>query len=311
MDDVQGQPKRGMGWGLTASVLLHVLIPALLLFRLPETKAEAPKEETVKVDIVPEKDAPKPPEPKAAEKPPPPPPPPQQETKLEQPQNVPIPTLRPVFQFGQKEQGPEQQDGSAADGTKDAADELIDKKPDAPEAEEPKAATEEAAKEPPKDDLPGVPDILKALEQQEAASAATAGKPVEDKAATPKPAEAKQLTAARKIFSDTSLGGQSAVLAMGDMPREVRISQLCATELKEQLRHGTPRFSPEILPAFRLRYGNVLDVPKAAFRASRRWYDVSFRCEVDDGGLKVVSFAFKVGDAVPRSEWQARKFPAD
>ncbi len=51
--------------------------------------------------------------------------------------------------------------------------------------EEPKAVTEEASKEPPKDDLPGVPDILKALEQQEAASAAAAGKPVEEKAATP------------------------------------------------------------------------------------------------------------------------------
>jgi len=308
MDDVQDVPKRGKEWAFVTSGVLHALIAAMLLLKLPETKAEPPKDEAVKVDIVPEKEAPKPPEQKAAEQPPPPPPP-QQDAKTEQPSNVPVPTLRPVFEFGQKDQGPSQQDGSAADGEKDATDELADKKPDAPKAEEPKAVTEEAAKEPPKDDLPGVPDILKALEQQEAASAAAAGKPVEEKAQTPKPADAPELKKARKLYSEAAVGGQAAVTAMGDMPREARVGQLCATELREQLRHATPRYNPLMLPAYRLRYGNVLDVPKAAFRTPSDWYDVSFRCEVDDEGLKVVSFAFKIGAPVPESDWKARKFP--
>ncbi|MCD2175925.1 DUF930 domain-containing protein [Rhizobium sp. C4] len=310
MDDVLDVPKRGKGWAFVTSAVLHAVIAALLFLKLPETKPEPPKDEAVKVDIVQEKDAPKPPEEKAADQPPPPPPPPpQQEAKTEQPANVPVPTLRPVFEFGQKDQGPSQQDGSASEGEKDATDELADKKPDAPKAEEPKAVTEEASKEPPKDDLPGVPDILKALEQQEAASAAAAGKPVEEKAATPKPADAPELKKARKLYSDAAVGGQAAVMAMGDMPRETRVGQLCATELREQLRHATPRYNPLMLPAYRLRFGNVLDVPKAAFRTPSDWYDVSFQCEVDDGGLKVVSFSFKVGDRVPQSEWKARRFP--
>ncbi|MET3612049.1 hypothetical protein ABID16_000354 [Rhizobium aquaticum] len=305
-------PKRGNGWAYITSVVLHAAIAAALLLKWPEPKPEPPKDEAVKVDIVQEKDAPKPPEEKQAEQqpaPPQPPPPPQEQAKTEQPANVPIPTLRPVFEFGQKDQGPAQQDGSAADGEKDAPDDLADKKPDAPQAEEPKAVTEEASKEPPKDDLPGVPDILKTLEQQEAASAAATGKPVEEKAATPKPADAPELKKARKLYSEAAVGGQAAVAAMGDIPREARVGQLCATELREQLRHATPRYNPMMLPAYRLRFGNVLDVPEAAFRTPGDWYNVSFRCEVDDGGLKVVSFAFKVGDRVPQSEWKARKFP--
>lgn len=309
MDDVEVVPRRGKGWAFVTSAVLHAAIAAALFLKWPDKKPEPPKDEGVKVDIVQEKDAPKPPEEKAAEQPPPPPPPPQDDAKAEPPQNPPIPTLRPVFQFGQKEEGAAQQDGSASDGEKDVPDELTDKKPDAPQAEEPKSVTEEASKEPPKDDLPGVPDILKALEQQEAASTAAAGKPVEEKAATPKPAEAPELKRARKLYSEAAVGGQAAIAAMGDIPREARVGQLCATELREQLRHATPRYNPMMLPAYRLRFGNVLEIPQAAFRTPGEWYNVSFRCEVDDGGLKVVSFAFKVGDPVPRSEWKARKFP--
>lgn len=314
MSDEAEKPRRGLWWGFPASVLLHVAIAALLLLKLPDMSHTPPKEEAVKVDIVPEKEAPKPPEPpapKPAEKAAEPPPKPQEEAKLEEPpQKVPLPVLRPVFQFGQKDEGPEKQDGSASHGDKDAADDLAEKKPEAPKADQPDATTKETPKEPVKDETPGVPDILKAIDQQDAANAAAAGKPVEQKAATPKPSDAPKMQEARRIFSDTALGGQSAVLAMGDMPRDVRISQLCATELREQLRHATPPYSPEMLPSIRLRYGNVLDVPKAAFRTRSTWYDISFRCEVDGPATRVLSFAFKVGEPVPRSEWRARGFPS-
>lgn len=315
MSEEQDVPKRGMRWGLPASALLHVLVAVLLLLKLPATEQQPPKEETVKVDIVPQDEAPPPPQEKPAEEPPAPPPPPpppaqQEQAKVEPPPKVPIPTLRPVFQFGQKDEGPKKEDGNAAEGRTDDADTKPDEKPDAPEAKPaPEVKTADAAPEQPKDDVAGVPDILKALEQESADKADDVGKPEEKTATAPEPAKAEQLTAARKIFSDTALGGQAAVLAMGDLPRDQRISQLCATELREQLRHATPKYSPELLPAFRLRFGNVLDVPKAAFRTRRDWYDLSFRCEVDEPATRVLSFAFKVGDRVPQSEWKARGFP--
>jgi hypothetical protein len=97
--------------------------------------------------------------------------------------------------------------------------------------------------------------------------------------------------------------------AMGDLPRELRASQLCTTELREQLRYGTPAYRPEMLPAYRLDAGNVLAVPDAAFRAEGAWYNLSFRCTVDDGALRVIGFALTVGEPIPREDWAARGFP--
>jgi hypothetical protein len=34
-----------------------------------------------------------------------------------------------------------------------------------------------------------------------------------------------------------------------------------------------------------------------------------FRCEVDADATKVVSFAYDVGDPVPRAQWRSRGFP--
>jgi hypothetical protein len=96
---------------------------------------------------------------------------------------------------------------------------------------------------------------------------------------------------------------------MGRIPREIRASQLCSTELREQLRHASPAYQPELLPSYRLPSGTVMEVRRAAFRAEAQWYDVSFRCEVDDNATKVVSFAFNIGSPVPRSEWRKRGFP--
>ncbi len=75
MDDVQDVPRRGKGWAFIASTVLHAAIAAALFLKWPDKKPEPPKDEAVKVDIVQDKDAPKPPEQKAAEQSPPPPPP--------------------------------------------------------------------------------------------------------------------------------------------------------------------------------------------------------------------------------------------
>lgn len=89
----------------------------------------------------------------------------------------------------------------------------------------------------------------------------------------------------------------------------MRIAELCTTELREQLRRSPQGFRPELLPSYRLQQGNVLEIKRGAFRASSRWYDMSFRCEVDTEGTKVVSFAYDVGAAIPKSQWRSRGFP--
>lgn len=75
------------------------------------------------------------------------------------------------------------------------------------------------------------------------------------------------------------------------------------------MRNSTPPYWPDLLPAYRLGAGSVLEVREAAFRARGQWYDLSFRCEVDADATRVLSFAFNVGDAIPRDQWRARGFP--
>jgi hypothetical protein len=108
---------RNWRWALAASLILHVLIAAFLFLGLPRPEQQPDQQEQpVNVAIVPPpeqpkpKPAPKPPEPtpeKKAEKPPekkPPPEPPK-----------PPEVLKRVFQYGEKDTGPEKSlDGSSA-----------------------------------------------------------------------------------------------------------------------------------------------------------------------------------------------------
>ena len=113
-----------------------------------------------------------------------------------------------------------------------------------------------------------------------------------------------------KLLSPEASGDAVAITAMGDVPRGVRAGRLCVTALRDELRRGLPPYYPDILPAYRLEEGNVLDVPKAAFRTGGRWFDLSYRCEVDGKATRVVGFSYRVGEPLPRSEWKRRGLPA-
>jgi hypothetical protein len=111
---------------------------------------------------------------------------------------------------------------------------------------------------------------------------------------------------AKTLFSQSATGDPIATTAMGNLPRGVRASQLCVTELKQQLLNNLPPYYPELLPTDPLKAGTVIELRSTAFRASGRWFNLSYRCGVDKDATKVVSFAFRVGDPVPRSEWERR-----
>ncbi|MCY0147939.1 DUF930 domain-containing protein [Hoeflea sp. G2-23] len=152
---------------------------------------------------------------------------------------------------------------------------------------------------------PAEPDASEADASQPPADN-TAGSPADTDTDTTAPGE---LTEVERLFSPVLTEDRAAMVAMGSLPREIRASQLCTSELREQLRNATPAYQPELLPAYRLDSGNVLAVPDAAFRAGGAWYALSFRCTVDDDAFKVASFALSIGTAIPRAEWKARGFP--
>lgn len=382
----------------------------------PETKPPEPKPPEQK----PEPPKPEPPKPEQAQQPPPPPPappppkpeekkpeeqqppPPPQQAGDQQAQKSPIPTLRPVVEFGDKDSGPRKSlDGSSsADGKSDDAKD--EKESDSAEADKPSdqpsdkpvtdpateaadnalsdaaakqmaeaEATAEAAKgDPdgagdkdglpsreladkaasmtkgtapgePMDHLPGVklPDEVKVPEVDQAGASlpkhggggapsdaeqaelvpsprkgspdgkAEGEKPAADKAGAEKPGTGGGMAKAKTLYSEKDTGDHAARTAMGNLPRETRASELCVTELKAQIQHASPPYRPELLPSPRMPQGTVLEVRGGAFRANSRWYNLSFRCEINQNATKVVSFAFDIGEPVPRGEWQKRGFP--
>ncbi|MBD8876164.1 DUF930 domain-containing protein [Roseibium polysiphoniae] len=113
----------------------------------------------------------------------------------------------------------------------------------------------------------------------------------------------------RRLLSDGILNNGRTRTAMAGMSRAQRMDLLCMTELRAQLRADNPARPPEALPSFRQPAGNVLEPGLAAFRAAGQWYDLAFRCEVDDRATRVLNFRYGIGRAVPRSEWQRRGFP--
>jgi hypothetical protein len=307
-----------------------------------QKKAEAEKPpEPEEKPPEPEKKPPEPEQkPPEAEKPPPPPPEPKPEQQEPEPpsteepsaaqkaEGVAMPVLRPVFAFGDKDAGPKiSTEGDAATGDAKPAPELLE-----PEAAAPKP-TEVPPEAAPKDDKPpgiAAPEIdlpkadlggdgmkpgnpsAEAVPKPEMPQP-NPEKPQETPASEPAKTETKEeapkLTQARTLFSTRELQGAAAQTAMAGIPRDVRASQLCATELREQLRHASPPYQPFMLPAYRLPKGTVLDIKTGAFKTRTQWFNLSFRCEIDADATKVVSFAFSVGEPVPKSEWKARRFP--
>ena len=321
-------------WGVIASVLVHVPIVALLIFGLPKIPPTPPEDESVKVELVPPpeekkpekkpKEEEKPKEQAKAEPPPPPPPPPPAEKAPEQAKPMPMPALQTIAEYGDKNSGPQKSlTGNASQGevkpaeTAPPHDAQADPPPTQAAAEKPQTETPPAKPVPEDVKLPetAAADVSHERNAPLSELSGEAKTSIEQtKPAEPKPAETSkaepmkdELTEAKTLFSQNDNDDPVARTAMDGVPRGMRAGKLCASELEQQLIHGSPSVQPMLVPNYDLSNGTVLDVRAGAFRTTKGWYNVRFRCEVDENATKVVSFALDVGDAIPRSEWKSRK----
>jgi hypothetical protein len=198
-----------------------------------------------------------------------------------QPAPPPPQTLRPVQKFAEKDAGSGESEDMEA--LKTAKEDSVS----SPEKPMEKQASQEPIMSAPK-------------------SAESALEPLTDGAP-----EAEETTEIKeRMASETDNESDVATVAIGDLSRGIRAGELCATELRAQLRNSIPSYWPDLLPAYRLDVGSVLQVRKGAFRANGRWYNLKFRCEVDDAATQVVSFDLDVGAPVPRAEWARRGLPS-
>lgn len=92
-----------------------------------------------------------------------------------------------------------------------------------------------------------------------------------------------------------------------------RTIQLCDIEAMEQVRAWKPSFRPERLVAYAsaevVVAGDTVRADGAAFFSGGAWYAMRFDCGLSADHLTVVSFAFQVGEPIPRSAWEAHSLP--
>ncbi len=320
--------KSEVSLGLTLSLLLHATVAALIFFQWEFEPTAAAPEETVAVELVPPPEEPEEQKPEekqedeAGQEAPPPPPPeqPDEQAQGEAEQQsggatgedgLPFKVLRPVFEFGDEatdgKQTPQGNAARAEPETEDppGLDDPAKQEQPAPEnVNEPEDTPQETALPPTDPNAYPDPNItVEAADAlEEAVDKTTEAKQTED-------VSEEEPGKVRTIYSEKDGEAAAAITAMAGLTRGVRGGQLCATELREQLRHATPAYNPSMIPAYRFPEGNVLAVPKGAFRASSKWYDVKFTCEINQDGTKITAFSFQVDGEVPRETWSERGFP--
>ncbi|WP_245278947.1 DUF930 domain-containing protein [Mesorhizobium loti] len=93
-----------------------------------------------------------------------------------------------------------------------------------------------------------------------------------------------------------------------------RMVQLCNLEAMDQIRRWRADFQPErVVPyatAEEKIAGTTIAANGAAFRSSRNWYGLKFKCQLAQDGESVIGFEFLVGDPVAREKWDELGLPA-
>jgi hypothetical protein len=89
-------------------------------------------------------------------------------------------------------------------------------------------------------------------------------------------------------------------------PQERR-EQRCDMEAMSRIAKADDAFRPDKVIAYSradiIEKGDDIRAPGAVFRSAGSWYKLKFHCRTGNEGLSIVSFDFKIGDKIPRSEW--------
>lgn len=347
--------RAGFGAGLAVSLVAHAGLAVLFLLRLPTDQPEPQKEAAIEVEMVPapekkpaekkpEKKAAPPQKEKSAEKPGQPARQAAEKKTAEKPAEAP-PQQPQAFESASRDGGKLAGGGrpSEPQNTPDNAKSLgradpkagqetpLKAEPDLRQTQEKPDDTPSLAK-PPEVDLPETANLEAQVNEGEALvetvpvpQARPKGhQPMEqsERASTDKtPSDARpqrppsELTAATELHAADTLSDPRVRQALGKLPKERRIVQICMVEALEQIRRARPETLPQGL-FFDPQNGapiveGVLTATGAAYRSGDAWYDVDFQCSVDAEAEAITAFGYRIGNAVPRAEWKTRRFPKD
>jgi hypothetical protein len=99
------------------------------------------------------------------------------------------------------------------------------------------------------------------------------------------------------------------------LDRSERVVQLCNIEALEQIRRAAPDYEPDTLVGYAMSdpmmAGLTLTALGGAFRSRRQWYEIAFECTAGPNLDGVTAFSFKLGAAIPETEWEAHNLNAE
>ncbi len=92
-----------------------------------------------------------------------------------------------------------------------------------------------------------------------------------------------------------------------------RLEQVCDIEAMAQIRREAKEFRPDRAMASALAEPKAsaasLEAKGAAFRSKGKWYQLSYVCQTSPDQMKVLSFDYKIGAAIPEDRWDGYGLP--
>src|SRR5438105_3921468 len=124
--------------------------------------------------------------------------------------------------------------------------------------------------------------------------------------AAPAPATAKSKVRKAAKISKVSADAKFQA-ALNRLDPQTRLEQVCDLEAMKRLKQE------QKFPADRAQgaasaepktEGHKLTAKGGAYRSKGAWYELSFVCQADPEHMKVLSFEYQTGKAIPESKWE-------
>jgi hypothetical protein len=123
--------------------------------------------------------------------------------------------------------------------------------------------------------------------------------------------QAKTFFAARTLADPRSA---KAVAELNGVALDDRKEQICDLEAMEQVEAWKKSLKTEQVIAYALKDaetdGATIRAEGAAIRANGLWYRLKFDCTLGADDRTVTAFAFQLGDAIPKADWERYYLPA-
>ena len=118
--------------------------------------------------------------------------------------------------------------------------------------------------------------------------------------ATPSMAKSKKV---RKVSAEASIQ-----TALGRLDPQTRLEQVCDLEAMKRIKRDQKIATDRAQGAASAEpktEGHTLTAKGGAFRSKGAWYELSFVCRASPDHMKVLSFEYQTGNAIPETKWEA------